>query len=456
MMDAKLFLSKHFKALIYALFGLCTLALFLGLIIWSAMGVSATAEIVHEAEVLFAEDAAVQREYLVGQEINRDGLSLQVGKKAVEGSECNITVDSSSAGKKRATVSYYVSEYERYEGTFDVTYYYVRNVEIVTRPQSFLRGEDGTVTADETFELHAELNALPEDTARFSPVDGEENTIVADPALYSITASAPTDAPEGYYTADLTCGNFVLGFNYYDVAERSLLVDSADSIVSFENRSGTESALLLVVTDAPDSYQKNCTGTTKGSYIYTSADGEQTVSDFTYTLANREQFASAGVTEKYDGDAFTVRRGTETFAADVTKFQFAVVHGIVCQDGDYSLVVDSPDRILRFQNNTRGSIATLTLYVIKHEVFAGRNGDAIAEGYYIYTNASGRKYRSRFYIQMWTWDWVPLSVSHRGTDYNIEVNDYVIDKYSGDMHADVDRVSFTVTHEQIMYAAFGL
>lgn len=435
---------KLSKNLYYIIFAVATAIIFVSMIIWSSLGVSAGEVKIYEVPLVLAED--VQTEYLVGQSFNPEGISLNIGKESkpelIDASECTIDADFSSGGNKRVAINWSPNETTSYIGYLNVYVYFVRGLEVAVMPSSITVAEDGTFTCDEDFEVHAYLTSMPKNTEKFAPADEDGSSILLTPDMYTAKAVESKQTP-GCYTGSIYCGNLTYSFNFYNDAERTFLISSERSVVMFENsdESSAES-LTLIVTDAPDSYQHTGVGKTVGSYIYTDADGDKSVLDFAYEMTETEEiFSSEGLGESHEDDIYTVEYEGNTFNASANIFQSAVVNGIIVDDGGQLFVVGSRDRICDFRYIPTESyqegdpVPELKVYVTYY-VFTMDNGSGVAEGFYLYTDLYGNKYRIPFFMQTWVWDIVPLSAT-KNTDPFLSALDYLLKQYDGDIHTEI-------------------
>jgi hypothetical protein len=422
---------------------LLTLAGGVFLSVWSMQEEASAGEVVDvQTNVVQSEDC--RTEYLVGQTFDPSGFFLNIGTaeepQLVNGADCQISADLSTAGRREVTFTYEASRYLNYIGTVDVSAYFVRSLTVERAPQEIVVGEDGTFSADEGFTIVAQLSGEVQ-TDVFTK-GKEEKTIILSEAEYTTKAVASVTT-DGYYAASLYCGNLTYAFNFYNDADRTFLVDSEKSIVKYQNESGGTEGLTLVVTSSPDSYQHTCTGISEGSYIYTSSDGKKDVYDFAYELTEREEiFRSDGAEAEERGDeGYSATFKGNRFVVSDNLWQSAVVGGSIYTDGEYKLVVDSDDRIIDRAvelKKSDGSVlgeGRLTLYVSYH-TFDTSTGSGVSEGYYIFTDNEGKKYKFNFYMQTWTWDYVPLSAAgHQVTSYEgMSFVDYMEQKYAGPMH----------------------
>lgn len=453
--------------IIYGSFALATAILFIALIIWSALGVKDGEVIIYEAQVVCEDN--VQTEYLVGQPFNPDGISINVGSEnkpeLIKASECTVEADFKSGGNKRVAITYSPNDYTSYVGYLDTTVYFVRGIKVITPPTSVTVNEDGTFTCDENFNIVAYLNATPADTETF--VAEEDGAIRLTPAMYTSRA-VESKQISSYYTASVYCGNLTYNFDFFNGAGKTFMVASERNVIEFDNTDeNSAAALTLIVTEAPDTYQHEGVGQTKGYYMYTTETGAQYVYPFSYKMTEtNEIFSSENFRENREGDRYTVSYSGKTFTAPATVWQSGVVNGEIVQDGHFLFVVETQQRTLEFTRLTQTPIGvgeqipTLKLYVTYYE-FNMSTGSGVSTGYYVYTHKDGTKYRLCFYMQTWVWDYVPLSINHqdgRYPDCRVEV-DYLTTQYVGDINTIIKIGSaselFMAEFGDIRYAAYN-
>lgn len=457
---------KKLPNLIYAIFGGVTVAVFAAMIIWSSLGVKEGEVRIYAATVVCEEGTST--EYLVGQSFNAEGVSLNIGSashpKTVDAADCTIDADFSSSGNKRVAVNYSPNDYTSYIGYLDVTVYFVRGLKVINEPTEIAVGDDGSFSCDENFKIAAYLSAAPKNTAVFPPqADG---SVLLTPDAYTAQAVESKQIP-GYYTASIYCGNLTYSFDFYNDAGKTFLIKAERSVVALENADpASDSALTLIVTDAPDTYQHQGAGKTEGYYVYTKS-GEQSVHAFSYELTETsELFKSAGVSESHDGGAYTVVCGGETFTAAADVWQSAVVNGTIVKDGDFLFVVESEQRTAEFTRITESAVGggeqtpTLKVYITYYE-FNMSTGSGLATGFYVYTHRDGVKYKLPFWFQTWVWDRVPLSSDHRDGKYaNCYVDlDWMYPQYYGPVTTRIkingQEETFQVDFAEIVYAAYN-
>lgn len=449
------YLKNHISLIVYSLFGLMTAALAAALLTWTVMG-SIEREIKTVKATLVSE-TPVRTEYLVGQTFAAEGAYLNIGTEKdpqnIPFEDCTVTADFTSAGRKAVSVSYMYNEYTNYEAIVYVNVLFVRSLQIETYPRYIEVTDDGALFSED-FEAYVELAQKPQ-TDVFGATEKTQGGYRArvNENMYTVSCK-DSPAVAGYYDLSIYCGEVSASFSFFNLKDRSLIVDSLSDVVQFENAEGAGAgSMTLVVTDRDDSYQTDCTGKTSGYYVYDAADGAQTVLPFAYELSDKEELlASPSVEERVmkggDGsEYYSVEYGGKAFTASASVFRTAVVGGMIVEDHGYKLVIDSDKRILRFTyapsdptdptdpdyNPAATAVPavsdgapTLTLYVTDYDMnpLLG-TGNGWSRGVYIYTNADGESYKIPFYMQAWVWTYVPLSSGYGDVYSDVTVNDFV-------------------------------
>ena len=449
------YLKNHTSAVIYALFGVMTAALAAALLTWTLMG-SVEREIRTFGATLVSE-TPLRTEYLVGQSFEGAGAYLNIGTaeepENIPFEDCTVTADFTSAGTKAVLVSYMYDEYTNYEAVVYVDVLFVRSLQIETYPRHVEVTEEGA-SFSEDFEAYAELDRAPQ-TDVFGPAEETRGgyRVRVNEDMYTVSCKG-SPSVAGYYDLSVYCGETSCSFSVFNLKDRSLIVGSSSDVVPFESDAANAGSLTLVVTERGDGYQTDCTGKTSGYYVYTAADGTESVLPFAYELSDTEELLqSPSVEERLvrggDGDEYyEAVYGGRTFTASASLFRTAVVGGMIVEDHGYKLVIDSDKRILRFTYDpadptdpadpaydpassaqtpaSGGTAPTLTLYVTDYDMnpLLG-TGNGWSRGVYIYTGADGKSYKIPFYMQAWVWTYVPLSSNYGDVYSEVVLNDFV-------------------------------
>lgn len=461
MANAVAFMRRYSLQLIYAAFGFVTLVLAAILLTWTLLG-EIERELTEYDAVTVAEEG-VRTEYLVGQQFDPKGISVNIGTEEepemVGAEECQIFADFSSAGEKQVEFVYMPDDYTSYVAHFKVNVIFVRNIEITTYPQ-YISVENGQAKVSRgSLEGKAVLATQPA-TDAFGSVTRTEKGYEAAllPDMYNISCNAGGGL-ENYYTASVYCGNVSVSFNIYNAADTSYYVSSENDIVQYANASQSSlNTLSLIITDRSANYSQGLAGSTKGSYVYTRTDGENvthTVVPFIYELTDtQELFNSSSVTQSITEsaleDSYVVSfDGGDAFSVEADVFQSAVVGGMIYEQSGFKIVVDSPARILELTYTPEDAsdpadpaynpeaqaeegtaqqenLPSLTLFVTDYDMnpLLG-TGNGWSRGVYIYTSPDGTSYKLPFYMQAWTWTYVPLSGNMSDVYDDVTLSDFV-------------------------------
>lgn len=270
------------QRLIYAIVAIVTVALIVSLTAWAAVGSGGASDLrVTEGEVRFGEEP-VRSEYLVGEEVDTEGLSLHAGGKTFSGEELTVTVDNTTAGDKMVEVSHRAGN-DFYRGYFAVKYFAVRHLDLRRAPTDIFFDEEGNLTGVEGMVIWAELSDEPSQFERPEEYPEYTTTVVLSPENYTL-AMQPQDE-RGGYAAEITCGKVTTGFYFVRVGEKTLILDSPARVMELKNESGTEDKLTLYVTSwgATDGDRLNIA---EGYYHFQGADGTERLLRFGYYLQN--------------------------------------------------------------------------------------------------------------------------------------------------------------------------
>lgn len=276
--------------------------------VWAQTDTSDAEIEMREAQVLFGESA--RTEYLVGETVSGEGVSLKAGK--VEITDVEINCDTSSAGIKRVEVGARDGNIY-WRGYYAVTVFSVRHYDLKSVPDSFTVDDDGNVTAS-GIEIWVDLNAKPTEI----PTVGDFETVVALPeALYTVTVERD-ETTDGAYDLAIAFGETKLNYFCIDIDGKMTTLDSRDRILELNNTSGGDEKLTLFVTKIEDNGNDGENGA-EGFYVFTDANGNTATYKFAFYLSGYTSFFvsskhNEGLSDRYADD------GSEGF--------FAVVGGI--------------------------------------------------------------------------------------------------------------------------------
>ncbi len=476
------FVKKYLQFFIYGSVGIATLVFALVFLNWALAGDAEKRIEVYSAAIV--SDTDIATEYLVRQQFATDGLQLDIGSELIPIDRCSVNADFTSAGDKTVEIVYQQSEFVSYRATIDVHVIFVRAIEVETYPD-VITVEDGVATEDDNFAMYVTLAEAPSTDAfgSVTPVDDGWRVKLSD-GMYSENCIEDTTL-KNFYNITYSCGNVSTKFSFYNAAGKSYITSSPRDVVLFtesteaaqsdepaEDTEPQKSELALVVTKRSASYQENCTGVSSGAYIYKNASGEEVAYAFDYELKDKEQVLKSGkVEELFDGGKYSVTVDGHTFTAAADVWQSAVVNGMIVEDNGYQLVIGSDKRILEFTYDPPSSeqpkpeaksaesgepdagngggepeqpadpepsqdpVPKLTLYVTEYDMnpLLG-TGNGYSKGVYIYTDVAGNSYKLTFYLQAWTWTYVPLSSSHSDINADMYVEDIIWDGINEEGH----------------------
>ncbi len=465
----KKILGKKFPFFIsYIAFAAITLIAGISLLAWTLSGEIERAVVTKQATIMV--EGTWQEEYLVGQTFKTQGLSLNIGSekkpRIISIDDCTISADFSSAGEESVEISYKADEYTVYAATKSVNVLPVRGL-YIENYSDYITLEGEKIIPSENFEGYAVLGKEPQTNA-FGEVErvNEGWKIRLREDTYSSSCKQNASLPN-FYTATIYCGSLSHSFNFFNAAEQSFVVGSINDIVTYKNDDeNSQAKMQLVVTDRDSGYQEDCTGETKGYYIYQNAEGEQSTLPFRYSLEEKaenllSETQTAGLTESSatveEELYYAVSYAEESFSVSAEIFQSAVVGGRIYEDHGYKLVVNAKERILHFDytpvntadpkdplyvagsteetEQEEGTIPTLTLYVTDYDMnpLLG-TGNGWSKGVYIYTDRFGQSHKLTFYLQAWVWTYVPLSGNRTDVYDEVTVSDFVYNYEAPDEH----------------------
>ncbi|MCH5162811.1 MAG: hypothetical protein J1G38_04910 [Clostridiales bacterium] len=328
MENKKEFSLKYF---IYAMIVLVSVILISFFITWASIDEGEQKLNRTECEVIASEGA--RREYLVGEEFSLDGLALKIGSKNY--SDCDVTVDMSSAGVKRATVSR-TNGSQYYYGYFDVTVYAIRHFEIVglDNPDNLYLGAAGElVCQNEVIKL--DLNAHPQEFNVENP--DMPNVITLSQGMYTKTTAQDENYPERY-TLSFSVGTLNVSYTCVNIGSRVLMLNSERRILEFANRADGDEKLTLYVTKTTG-LGGDGSDLAEGVYVFTDASGMTYYFNFKYYAIGWDSYfdsaslnAGKNFSDRYIGWDDAYREGIEvscngcTFAVGPDPWHVAVLN----------------------------------------------------------------------------------------------------------------------------------
>ena len=300
------------KNFIYICLLFASLIFISAMCIWAALDKSSADVEIVDAEVLVEDN--IRREYLAGEEISQEGISLQIGKNSI--SDVTLTCDTSTAGLKKVEVSYQDGNIY-YRGYFSITVFTVRHYDLRNQPELY-RDDNGNLQCGGV-EIWVELNAEP---TEFVTVGGYKTTIALPSSMYETTV-LQDEENASEYSLTINCTAATLSYYYVDIGSRIIMLDSQNRILELTNQNGTQETLKLYVTQAGSE--------ARGYYVFTAANGEKTVLQFSYYLDGwTSHFTSSsfneGLTESQTGDDYEAVYGGVTFRADANSWHRAILN----------------------------------------------------------------------------------------------------------------------------------
>lgn len=270
----------------------CTAVLILIVCIWAAFGNSGDTLKIVEGELVF--NKKVRSEYLIGEEVETDGIELHVGKNIYTGDELTFTVDKKTAGEKMVEVSH-TEDGNYYRSYFPVTYFYIRHIEINRQPTDFIYDNAGNITGLYGLQLWAELSGEPYELPR--PLENHHFSTVIEITedFYDLTV---TKDKFGGNVAVVSCAGKKVEFYFKEINGTMYALDGGSRrVLSFVNENETAAKLTLFVTKMENDYNNGEDGA-EGWYVYESADGTTQIFKFAYyRIGDSSYFKTNGVKE---------------------------------------------------------------------------------------------------------------------------------------------------------------
>lgn len=279
------------KYFVYALIILATVILLPFMISWASTDSEGQEIEIVKCQTIIAD--GVRREYIVGESITAEGLSLKIGGATYN--DCTVEADMSSAGIKRATVTHVVG-HKYYQGYFDIKVFAVRHCEISGLDNSdnlHIESDGSLVCENEVIKL--DLNAHP--TELIVEDENLPKVVTLSPEMYTKTATRDENNPERY-TLEFTVGSLNISYTCVKIGSRVLTLGSSRRILEFTNRAdgGTEKLTLYVTKTT--GLGGDGSDVSEGIYIFTDASGATYSYNFKYYAVGwTSYFASQSVNE---------------------------------------------------------------------------------------------------------------------------------------------------------------
>lgn len=264
-------MNKRFTGYISTL--LATIVITASLLIWAGENDKNSELNIINTNVVLEDNA--RKEYLVGETIDKTGVSLNVENNLI--TDFTINCDTSSAGVKKVEVSY-LKDGNNYIGYYPITVLTIRHYDIRSYPTSFTTNEDGTTTPVGLV-IWAELNAAPKE---FPTVNNYETAIEIPSSLIETKVSL-NEENDSEYAVELTIGSTKLNYYCVELLNSTIILDSSDRILTFANKSNTEDKLTLYVTQIESNGNDKENGAV-GFYLFEDAAGNKELLDFRFYL----------------------------------------------------------------------------------------------------------------------------------------------------------------------------
>lgn len=268
-------------------------------------------------------DNSVRQEYLVGETIDTNGVSLKVGNDLI--TDLKINYDTSSAGVKKVEVSY-LQNGNNYIGYYPITVLSIRHYDIRSYPSSFTTNEDGTTTPNGLV-VWAELNAAPKEF----PTVNNYATAIEIPSNMIETKLTINETNSSEYAVELTIGSMKLNYYCVELLNSTIILNSEQRILSFSNNNGTEERLTLYVTQIESNGNDGVNGAL-GYYLFEDALGNKELLDFSFYLNGyTSNFTSSsfnqGLVDSYDSsnEGYNVTYKGITFHAEKLPWHKAIL-----------------------------------------------------------------------------------------------------------------------------------
>jgi hypothetical protein len=321
----KTWLLKNMKHVVYGAFGLVTAVTFIILSVWASASVKGEQTV--QAEIISTAEA--RTEYILGEEFDPTGVSMQVGEKEIGADKYTFDADFSSAGLKAVALTY-KSGNTVYEAKYPVEVFAVRHLDV--RKKEIEKNRDGGWDLSDLI-IWAELSGPSsefEKPEQFSAL--KDTAIVLNENLYTIEITESSH--ESFYRAKVNCGVVQTEFGFS--TNPDAYVQDEMRILDFTNESGGNEKLTLFVTNNSNNFiAPNGSNSIEvsGIYVYEDGEGNKTEYNFSYAINGwTSTFKSAaanpngGLEDRQDGDDMLVTVGGVSFRGAGAAWRKAVLN----------------------------------------------------------------------------------------------------------------------------------
>lgn len=320
-------LKNKLSVILYSALFAITAVLVVSLSVWAAGGTALTSAVNYiEGEVALEE--SVRNEYLVGEQISTDGITLQAGGKTYSSEDIEISVDNTSAGDKMVEV-FHRDGSDYYRGYFPVTYFMIRHLDMRQSPTDIVFDDDGNFIGVDGMILWAELSGQP--TSFAQPDEPNlETVIILSEENYTLELE-PQDE-NGGYTAKINCGSIITSIYFVEFNDEFVILESPNRIASFTNENGTGESLTLFITSrGGDDSAHGRINVAEGFFIYRDENGVQKY-QFDYYMSNvnwdsifHSDDVPATIYRRSTDDALIVQFGNLIFSIPRTSWCLSIL-----------------------------------------------------------------------------------------------------------------------------------
>jgi hypothetical protein len=317
-----IFKKINVKFISYASILIVTIALLISLLTWASKGDIKNDINIIETKVHLNQN--VRQEYLVGETIDTNGISLEVEGEQI--TDFNVSCDTSCAGIKKVEISY-LKEGNNYVGYYPITILGIRHYDIRSYPTGFSTDSNGK-TIPQGLEIWVELSGAPKE---FETVNGYETAIKLPMNLVETTLT-PNENNSSEYSLELAIGSTKLNYYCVQLEDQLLMLNSQDRVLSFTNKDGGKEKMTLYVTQIESNNGDGEVGA-EGYYLFEDAQGKKELLSFKYYLNGWDsKFVSSsfnqGLNDYYDSsdEGYNVSYKGIAFHSDKLSWHKAILN----------------------------------------------------------------------------------------------------------------------------------